>query len=210
LRTTEIKIQCPNEIKLSSSKKDKEQLFIFCDFDGVLTNWLDAAAKICDIDPKDPKIRQELKKGTYLDKLGMITDKAMWENIDECGTDFWSDLQNLPWTTRIVQETRSLGELYFLTSPGSCLPASSGKMMWLSNNFPDLLDKLIICKDKHVFAGKNRFLIDDDIKKIEMFRKHGGHAFQWPNQYKLLDGDEDVERVLDRLIHEIKACQDEL
>lgn len=198
-----IKIKCPYNLKIA---KKKENSFIsFVDFDGVLTNWLDAAAKLCNIDVKDIEIREELKKGTFLDDLDIISEKDMWEKIDAEGTKFWENLEEFPWTQKLIKELEKISEVYFLTSPGSCISAPSGKMEWLKNHFGEkYITKLIICKDKYICASNDRILVDDSKKKIDKFRENGGHTFTWPNCYVLLDEEKDWKEVIDELKEEIK------
>jgi len=198
-----VKIAGSNKIKLSYGPKKKEFL-VYLDLDGVISQWLMAAGKSCDIDINDEDIRAELKDGTYLDETGLISEEDMWKKIESEGTDWWANLDLNPWAKKLVEEMEKLGTVYILTSPGSCVSAPSGKMEWIEKHFPDLLTKLIIVKDKWLCAGKNRILIDDSEKKIEDFREHGGHAFHWPNDLALLDGDIDVDETIEKLKEEIE------
>jgi len=203
-----VKIAGPNKIKLSYGP-DKKEFIIAVDLDGVLTQWLMAACKTCDIDINDEDIRAELKDGVYLDKLGIISEEDMWEKINAKGTEYWANLKPNTWTKKLVEEMEKLGTVYILTSPGSCITAPSGKMAWIEKHFPDLLTKLIIVKDKWICAGKNRILIDDSENKIEDFREHGGHAFHWPNDLALIDGDIDVDETIEKLKEEIKGYKND-
>lgn len=199
-----MKIQCPNNIKIGKKKENK--FFIHVDMDGVMSFWLKEACKVCDIDMKDEKIYQELKKGVYLEDIdGLITSEDMWDKVEKEGTDFWANLELFPWAKKLIAEMEKLGQVYILTSPGTCVPAPTGKMIWIKKYFPQLLKKLIICKDKERLATPNSILIDDTEGKIEAFRKEGGHAFLWPNFLKLLDGDIDADETIDKLVSEIKG-----
>jgi len=199
-----VKIQSPNNLKCGSKKEVK--FICFVDMDGVMTYWLKAACDVCGIDIHEKDLYSKLKdENMLLDKTGYIKEKDMWSKIDKAGTDFWANLEILPWAKKLIAEMKKLGDVYFLTSPGTCIPAPSGKMEWIEKHFPDLLEKLIICKDKEMCANKNTILIDDSEKKIEAFRDAGGHAFLWPNCLKLLDEDIDVDETLEQLVEEIKG-----
>ena len=197
-----VKIVGPNKIKLSYGPEKKEFL-VLLDLDGVLSQWLMAACETCDIDINDEDIRAELKDGVYVCDMGLISEEDLWKKIDAEGTDWWANLNLNPWTKKLVEEMEKLGTVYILTSPGSCVSAPSGKMKWIEKHFPDLITKFICVKDKWICAGKNRILIDDSEKKIEAFREHGGHAFHWPNDLALLDGDIDVDETIEKLKEEI-------
>ena len=193
-----------NMIKIAKQKKTK--ITIFLDIDGVLSNWTDEACDLCDIDCKNPDIRKGLKEGKYLDKLGIISEEDMWKKVTDEGQDFWIRLKLFSWAKKLVDKMKELGDVLFLTSPGCCIPASSGKAQWVQDHFgKDMLPNLILCKKKEYCASKNTILVDDTLKKVEQFREAGGHAFLWPNQYSLEDGEENENEVIEKLIAEIKA-----
>jgi len=198
-----VKIAGPDKIKLSYGPKKKE-FICMVDLDGVLTQWLMATCKTCDIDINDEDIRAELKDGTYLDEMGIISEEDLWKKIDAEGTDWWANLELAPWTKKLIKAMEELGTVYILTSPGVCTTAPTGKMEWIKKHFTEYIDKLIIVKDKWLCAGKNRILIDDSANKVEDFREHGGHAFHWPNDLALLDGDIDVDETIEKLKKEIE------
>ena len=109
-----------------------------------------------------------------------------------------------PWADKLIKEMEELGQVYILTSPGECTSAATGKMNWIKKHFPEYITKFICTKDKWMCAAKNRILIDDSEKKIRKFRERNGHAFLWPNDLKLLDGDIDVDETIEKLKAEIK------
>jgi 5'(3')-deoxyribonucleotidase len=197
-----VNIKCPNEIKLASPKKKKE-FIIYLDMDGVLTAWTERACEISGLDIKIPEIRDELKKGAYLDDIKGYGEDV-WDNVMAEGQSFWESLDQYPWAKKLFDTMQKHGNVYILTSPGVCTDAPSGKMVWIQNNFGDI-EKLIICKDKYRCATKNTILIDDSYKKIDAFREAGGHAFLWPNPCSLEDGDIDVDETIDKLVEEIKS-----
>ena len=203
-----VSVQDPNRINICAEKKNKSDFIIFLDLDGVLSSWLTAACKICDVDIDDTDIRDKLKSGIYLDKMGVISEKDMWEKIDKHGTDFWRNLEPLPWADKLIKEMEKLGKVCFLTSPGYCLSAPTGKMQWIKDKGYNIMN-LIIAKEKHYCAAPNRILIDDSDNKIAKFREYGGHAFHWPNDFKLIDGDEKVDEVIEKLKKEIESYKNE-
>ena len=199
-----IKIQGYNKIEPTCGSKKEEEFIIFLDLDGVISNWIKATTELLDIEITDD-LRDKLKAGEYLDNTGVITEKEMWDKITEAGSEFWSEMELYPWSHKLIDEMEKLGTVYFLTSPGSCVPAPSGKMAWIKEHFGDeYVKKLIICKDKFRLATSNSVLIDDTDKKIEAF-KEKGKVFHWPNDLALQDGDIDVDETIEELKEKIKG-----
>lgn len=197
-----VKIKSPSNLKCSSKKEKK--FIIFLDMDGCCTNWLKGACELFDFDINEKEFRNQLSTGIDLDKTGRISGKELWDKIDKAGTDFWSKLDILPWAKKLIEEMEKLGEVYFLTSPGTCVPAPSGKMEWVNKYFPKMIERLIICKNKEMCANKNAVLVDDSEKKVEKFREAGGHAFLWPNNLKLED-EGNSDGIIDKLVKEVKG-----
>ena len=198
-----VRVGDPNKIKLSYGPEKKE-FIVAVYLDGIIVSWLTAVCKLCDIDINDEDIRDELKDGVYLDAMGVISEEDMWGAIDREGVSFWANLDPLPWAKKLMKAMEELGTVYILTSPGKCISAPSGKMEWLEKHFPEYLEKFICVRDKWIAAGEIDILVDDSIKKVEAFREHGSHAFHWPNDLRLLDGEEDVDEVIEKLKEEIK------
>ena len=194
-----MKIQGANEIKLSSAKKKKD-FIIYIDLDGVISNWLQAACDINEIDIKEPKLYKELSDGAFLDKIDWLNGESVWNKIDEEGTKFWSELKILPWGKKLVTEMEKLGTVYFLTSPGECVTAPTGKFEWIKKHFGnDYVLRTIICKDKWLCASPNSILVDDSEHKVDTFRENGGHSFLWPNCLKMLDNIVNSDETIDEL-----------
>lgn len=208
-------VKDPNKIRLAE-KKDKNKIRIFIDIDGVLADWLGKACETCGIDDNDSKIRDVLKDGGMLQDLrDYIKDEnEMWQKIEKEGSDWWRDLELLPWAKKLYNEMDKLGEVALLTSNGkiteyvdSAGSAAKGKCEWVKKHFNT--NSLIIAHDKHFCASSNTILIDDSPDKIEKFIEWGGHGFLWPNQYRLKDEDvevdvDDIIKALCEMIEEIK------
>jgi len=193
-----IRINGPNQIRIQSQKKD--DFFIFIDMDGVISYWMKDACKLCGVDLDDKEIRDKLKSGIRLEDMGIVSDEEMWSLITEEGEDFWANLELFPWSKELVRRMEKLGDVFFLTSPGSCIHSPSGKMEWIKEHFGiEYMKKTIITKHKYMCAAPNRVLIDDEKNKVQKFREFGGHAFIWPDCLCLLDGDKDVNGVTDKL-----------
>jgi 5'(3')-deoxyribonucleotidase len=200
-----MKINDPNKIVLAVKKKDK--LRLGCDLDGVLAHWEKSAAKTCGIDYEDKQIREEIKNGKRIEEF-VGGDPKMWSMIDKEGEEWWENLEKLPWADDLIdllkKETK---DLFFLSSPSKSPICYSGKIKWVLKNYPKMDRSVFLGCKKHLFANPNILLVDDTEKKIKEFRDYGGHAFKWPCPLSIIDGDLDIEDVLQDLkdyLQEIK------
>ena len=201
-----VNIQSPNKIILAAEKKNKVKVML--DMDGVISDWIGAASKICDVDLDDPKIRQEIKdeKG-FLENH--VDEQTLWRNIEEAGIDFWENMELFPWSKKLYNAVKEVAdEFTILSSPGkfpnTASQACAGKILWLDKHF-DNHEDYILCYQKYRCADEYSVLIDDSENKIEPFEEHGGHGFLWPNPLSLMDGDFNVDDTIDELIDFIKS-----
>lgn len=204
-----INIQSPHRISLA--KKKKQKIKVFLDMDGVLSDWLGAACKLCDIDLNDEEIRESIKiqKGWLED---FVDEKVLWKNIEDAGVGFWEGLELFPWTKKLYNKLEELGdEFSILSSPGKYTEIASnacdGKVLWLDNHFSNK-ENYIFAYKKFLCANENAILVDDSQNKIDPFNEAGGHGFLWPNPLSLLDGDVNVDDSIDELVDYIKRMKD--
>lgn len=208
-----IKIQGTNQIHVAKQKN--KNIRIFVDLDGVICNWLKGCCEVCGIDEKSKEFRDETKAGKEVPEIksNNLTDTQMWNKIVEIGSDWWRNLPALPWADELYCTLRDLSDdVAFLSSPGSLQQfpesvslACKGKMEWISDYFPDA--KVILSHSKYLCATPNSILIDDSQKKIDKFIEYGGKAFLWPNQYKLMDGNVDLDKTLEELEEQIEKMK---
>jgi len=110
----------------------------------------------------------------------------------------------LPWGKRLYDALNNLGDVIFLTSPADSSPCWSGKVEWVQKHFGKDCE-IMIGKNKWRCSTPNSYLVDDSKHKVLDFRKGAGNAYIWPNQYKLMDGDQDVNGVIEKLVKIIKG-----
>jgi len=199
-----INIQSPNKISLA---KKKRKIKIFLDMDGVLSDWLGGACRLCNVDLNDKKIREELKKEKgFLENH--VDEQVLWDEIRAAGEDFWADLELFPWAKKLYNTLKELGdEFSILSSPGKfpdvACTACHGKVYWLDEHFDNNKD-YIFAYNKAICANENAILVDDSQHKIDPFIEAGGHGFLWPDPLSLMDGDVDVDKTIDELVTYIK------
>jgi hypothetical protein len=149
-----------------SSKKFK----IYCDMDGVLTDFPAAFKKI------------DGRPTTEVEKEG---DDAFWDHVRKGGLEFWS---NMPWISGSKKLWNYIKDkdTAILSAPAISLPNSpKGKAIWVKRELGSSA-KLILkrARDKKEYASKNSILIDDMKKNISDWKSAGGIGilFKNPNQ----------------------------
>src|SRR5210317_1039960 len=151
---------------------------IYCDMDGVLTNFESRFEHFAGMSPKE----YEGKNGT----------PAFCNLIDvEVGIRFWV---GMPW----MPEGRRLWHFIapykpdLLTSPSRDNNSRLGKNLWVKNNL-NPKPKVIFAysKDKQRYANENSILIDDKKSNINEWASKGGIAI------RCKDGD--VDHVIEKL-----------
>ena len=204
-----VNIQSPNKILLSSKKRKKVRVLL--DMDGVISDWLGAACKLCDIDLDDKDIRESIKKQNgWLEDF--VDEKRLWKNIGNAGVGYWENLELFPWSKKLYNKLEELGdEFSILSSPGKFTEIASkacdGKVIWLDNHFSNK-ENYIFAYNKALCASENAILVDDSQRKVDPFNEAGGHGFLWPNPLSLLDGDINVDDTIDELVDYIKRMKD--
>ncbi len=197
-----VKIVGPDRIIIA--KKEKKNLRILCDLDGVCSFWEKATAKVCNVDLNNKEIREQLKNEDCIEDIigGM---NKMWKLIDDAGEDYWENMEILPWAKKLYKElNKRTKDFCFLTSPALNPISASGKIKWLRKHFGEDFKDFLIGSNKYFCAGPNSLLIDDNEKKCKKFKEYGGKVFLWPNPIKLIDGDISIDETFEELFEMIE------
>lgn len=179
---------------------------MFIDLDGVVANWEGMAIRLCGLDEKE--IVPRVKRGENLEDIF----PRLWDVLERRHDDFWDKLELYPWSEELYERAQQYGEVAFLSSGGnlhrrtdSVGYANYGKTRWVARNFPDA--KLILTREKYLCAGPTSLLIDDTEKKLRKFEEYGGKIFHWPNAYKILEGEIDINDLYRRLDESARTLQ---
>lgn len=194
-------IQNMSNIKMA---KNKKEIKIFLDIDGVCVDWLDSASKLIDIDLRDKEVREKAKSGKNIFNVSPFSIEECWEKLSEEGNDFWENLEPFPWMQRLFDELNKRTDNFcFLTSPSRDPYCASGKIKWMQKYFGEEFQDYLIGKHKQMCATPNSILIDDSEDKIKNFEEAGGHGFLWPHALRIEDGEIDIEDVFKDLFEAI-------
>ncbi len=181
-----------------------KNITVYLDLDGVLVNWLQATLTLLDLDYSDTDLQQKIKNDyNYLDELVGIPNLKKTLNL--AGSEFWKNLDFLPWGRNLVKAISAKYPTCFLTSPGLFAEAAKGKMQWQQKHFPDI--PIIICRHKNWVAGPNKYLIDDDEGQTTRFALEGGRSWLWPQQFNLLTDEQKVVTEINSVLADLDSFQ---
>ena len=145
--------------------KEIPQYKIYCDMDGVITDFESRFEHYSGMSPKE-----------YENKHGI---KAFWNLIDvEVGIVFWSDMDFMP-QGKALWNFISPYSPDLLTSPSRDNNSRLGKNMWAKGNLnPQPKVIFAYSKDKQRYANENSILIDDKPSNIAEWTASGGIAIR--------------------------------
>lgn len=138
---------------------------IYCDMDGVLTDFENRFEHFSGLKPDE-----------YKDRHG---NAKFWNLIDvEVGLKFWAGMDWMPGGKQLW-EFISQYNPHILTSPSKDNGSRLGKNTWVRDNISPA-PKVIFAysKDKQRYAGPNAILIDDKKSNINEWAAKGGIAIR--------------------------------
>jgi hypothetical protein len=159
-------------------KKEVPPYKIYCDMDGVLTDFEERFEHFSGMKPKE-----------YENKFGT---PAFWELIDvKVGIKFWAGMKFMPQGQQLWDFIKPY-QPDLLTSPSRDNGSRLGKNIWVKNHLnPKPKTIFAYSADKQRYANENSILIDDKKSNIEQWASKGGIAI------RCKDGD--VNSVIDKL-----------
>ncbi len=159
-------------------EKPKLPYKIYCDMDGVLTDFESRFEHYTGMHPQE----YEQQKGRA----------AFWNLIDvEIGVKFWIGMPWMPQGKRLWSFI-SPYRPDLLTSPSRDNNSRLGKNLWVKNNLnPKPRVIFAYSADKQRYANKNSILIDDKKSNVNEWTARGGIAIRCKNG--------DVDHVIEKL-----------
>lgn len=185
---------------------------IFCDMDGVLVNFEDAAVdkinkELAKPNPPIKKVADKIKKELGRDYV-LVSDlernsptksknvtNYMYKLLED-DEDFWANLEWMPKGKELWESIEGV-KPYILTTPMNKVGSMSGKLKWVQKNIGfDNVKGFILSSEKEKYAQndnalKINVLIDDFLQNIEPWIQHGGVGLKY--NFK------ELEEVLEKL-----------
>jgi hypothetical protein len=149
-------------------EKPKPKYKLYCDMDGVLTNFEARFEHFSGMHPQE-----------YEKKYGL---PAFWELIDvKIGVRFWVGMDFMPRGKELWDFIKPY-QPDLLTSPSRDNASRLGKQLWAKNNLsPKPKVIMAYSKDKQRYANENSILIDDKPSNINEWTSKGGIAIRCKN-----------------------------
>ena len=153
-------LEVSNEV--TSTKSNESALKIYCDMDGVLT----------DFDKQFTDSISVWNTKKFIEKNGL---DEFWKEIDGKGVGFWVGMK---W----MEDGKTLWEylvenhqdVELLSSPSRSEHSRLGKHLWVRNHKLGVKLNLAYSKNKQKYAASNHILIDDRKDNIEDWESKGG------------------------------------
>lgn len=170
-------------MKLKSLLPESTQYKIYCDMDGVLTDFSGDFMKLVrqlgeddlserDDVPNNAAARFEKKHGS----------EAFWKVVEDGGLKFWSDMS---WMTggKKLWNFISKYDAEILSAPSKRVlqTCMKGKRMWCATRLGSPIIHFRSANKKREFANKNSILIDDLKSNIASWKASGGIGIHHKN-----------------------------
>ena len=155
---------------------------IILDVDEVLADFVTGACRAHNAIPSSVAAKRRKTNTYWLHLLWELTLDEFWNPIDRLGSDFWQNLERLPWmddVLKVCEDTRL--EIQMATCPNSTTECLLGKAQWVENELSEIYHGCVTyTRHKHLLACSSSLLIDDSPYNVAAFRKHGGSAILFP------------------------------
>jgi hypothetical protein len=171
---------------------------IYCDMDGVATQWWESAAKLFPETAIPPTGRLPYQ----LEGFFNTTSDEITRRVNAQGVAWWATLPEYPWFQELYNELCGTGkDVVFLTASGHYPHGATGKVIWLQDRYGPTYDQFVITRLKHKLANRTAVLIDDSEAMYGKFRAAGGHAILFPQRWNTNIGkmDNPIKYVMDCL-----------
>ena len=146
--------------KVTSTKSNELNFKIYCDMDGVLTDFENSFSKL-----SPQKIQP------FIDKNGL---NEFWNLIDKEGVKFWSEMEWMEDGKELWEFLQNYKEVELLSSPSLAQNSRIGKHLWVRNHKLEVKLNLALSRHKQKYASPTHVLIDDKKSNIEEWESKGG------------------------------------
>lgn len=155
---------------------------VFLDMDGVLTDFVGAAAKVHG--KECPYSNKPFSKDLLMHEEWGMDLGEFWTKICE-DEAFWHNLSKTPECDALMDILVSLKDVDLFIASSPCMDPKShhGKATWIQEHYPKLLNKMILTNHKHLLAKPNTLLIDDTETNVARFMKNGGRTILFPRPW---------------------------
>lgn len=186
-------------------RKREHEYVVYLDMDGVCVDFVSAAIKVNDGDPI--KVLAAWPEGAYdITQVMEIPPDQFWKKVSDAGVDFWRGLNYYPWFWQMYYKLKEMADVVFLSSPSEDVWSAAGKLGWLQDRFGKAFRNYCLTQLKDLGANPRAILIDDFEVHVDAFRKAGGRAILFPQDWNSEPIPEDVaEYITDAVADTIRT-----
>ena len=162
-------------MKLKSLLSEATQYKIYCDMDGVLTDFSGDFMKLVkQLGEDDISERDDVPNNAAARYEKIHGTEAFWKVVEDGGLKFWSDMSWMPGGKKLWSYISKL-DTEILSAPSKRVlqTCMKGKKMWCSKLGSPKIHFRSASK-KREFANKNSILIDDLKSNISAWNASGG------------------------------------
>ena len=143
--------------ELAQLNEEEDNYQIYCDMDGVLTDFESGYEKLTGID-----LKGEFQQGS-----------DFWDPISKAGVGFWAGLQWMPGGKELWAYLKPFNPI-LLSAPSREESSRIGKAVWVKHKIPGTKLILRYAKQKQQLATPKSILIDDRQINIDQWEAAGG------------------------------------
>ena len=143
--------------ELAQLNEEEDNYQIYCDMDGVLTDFESGYEKLTGVD-----LKGEFQKGS-----------DFWDPISKAGVGFWAGLQWMPGGKELWAYLKPFNPV-LLSAPSREESSRIGKAVWVKHKIPGTKLILRYAKQKQQLATPKSILIDDRQINIDQWEAAGG------------------------------------
>jgi 5'(3')-deoxyribonucleotidase len=169
--------------------KKKNSKIINLDMDGTILDFSSGVLSLFGLSPNDNLI-QKIRFWDALSKVlteelkREVSNEELWQKIDDAGSDFWANLDWLPWGKELLDICQYHGQVVLMSTPSKHPSSAHGKIEWINRHLKeDAKRHYALTPCKHYMAHSKSILIDDSDDNVSKFIKHGGGAYLIPQPW---------------------------
>ncbi len=152
---------------------------IVLDLDGVLADFTTASCVVHGKEDEAPGI----DNWDFFKEWG-LSGSEFWEPIHVAALSFYKDLVDpYPWMEELILAIDDADDFVILSAPSQSEWCYAGKKVWVDQHIAPVLGRspeLMIGSKKHLLAGPDRLLVDDNDGNVQKFTEAGGHTVTFP------------------------------
>lgn len=162
-------------------------MIVYLDMDGVIADFVAAAAPLFGSDPDEVKnkVSQSGAWGIKQHLTPPVSQEDFWKVVNDLGEPFWTEMPAFRWHLDLFDACRRVsgGRTIICTAPSRSPASVSGKLRWMQKHHGVEFRDFIFIPRKELLAGPGAVLIDDRKRNVDRFIQAGGAALHFDSTW---------------------------